>query len=147
MASNRTVSRFWAALVFLITIGSLGGFAYYVRTYIGFDRILPSTLAELAPLLVGFAALLSFLSLLWLLVLLAYRTSDEKRRDEALKAELERLTAPGTEAAQHAAHIAADLRSQADALKAASTEAAVRLMPRARCSVSIQRKWPSPRTS
>jgi len=127
MASHRTASRYWSALVFLISVALIGGFAYYVHKQVGLDHVLQLPLQELGPILAGFGALLSFLSLLWVLVLLEYRNTDEQRRDEALKAELERLTAPGTEAAQHAAHIAADLRSQADALKASSTEAAVAL--------------------
>ena len=124
MASIRTASRYWSTLVLLVSIGLIGGFAYYVHQQVGLGQVLSLPLNRLSPLLAGFAALLSFLSLLWVLVLLEFRNTDEKHRDAAIKAELERLTAPGTEAAQHAAHIASDLRNQADALKASTTEAA-----------------------
>jgi hypothetical protein len=93
MASIRTASRYWSTLVLLVSIGLIGGYAYYVHQEVGLDQVLSLPLDRLSPLLAGFAAVLSFLSLLWVLVLLEFRNTDEKTRDAAIKAELERLTA------------------------------------------------------
>ncbi len=41
MASHRTASRYWAALVFLITVALIGGYVYYVyvRLEVDLDRL------------------------------------------------------------------------------------------------------------
>ena len=78
MASIRTASRYWSTLVLLVSIGLIGGFAYYVHQQVGLGQVLSLPLDRLSPLLAGFAALLSFLSLLWVLVLLEFRNTDEK---------------------------------------------------------------------
>ncbi len=57
MASIRTASRYWSTLVLLVSIGLIGGYAYYVHQQVGLDRVLSLPLDRLSPLLAGFAAL------------------------------------------------------------------------------------------